>query len=95
MKVARFSHGESISFGIVDEEEHALVVLKADPMFAGYDPTGERVPLAEAKLLAPVIPRSKVVAVGKNYREHAAEMGGEAPAEPRLSRCFVLPGSVP
>lgn len=90
MKVARFSHGESISFGIVDEEEHELVVLKADPMFAGYDPTGERVPLAEAKLLAPVIPRSKVVAVGKNYRDHAAEMGGEAPAEPLL---FLKPNT--
>ncbi|KZE94559.1 Ureidoglycolate lyase [Agromyces sp. NDB4Y10] len=90
MKVARFSHGESISFGIVDEEEHELVVLKADPMFAGYDPTGERVPLAEAKLLAPVIPRSKVVAVGKNYHDHAAEMGGEAPAEPLL---FLKPNT--
>lgn len=90
MKVARFTHGESISFGIVDEEEHELVVLKADPMFAGYDPTGERVPLAEAKLLAPVIPRSKVVAVGKNYRDHAAEMGGEAPAEPLL---FLKPNT--
>lgn len=90
MKVARFSHRESISFGIVDEEEHELIVLKADPMFAGYDPTGERVPLAEAKLLAPVIPRSKVVAVGKNYRDHAAEMGGEAPAEPLL---FLKPNT--
>lgn len=90
MKVARFSHGESISFGIVDEEEHELVVLKADPMFAGYVPTGERVPLAEAKLLAPVIPRSKVVAVGKNYHDHAAEMGGEAPAEPLL---FLKPNT--
>ena len=82
MKIARFSHGESISFGIVDEEDDELVVLKADPMFAGFEPTGERVPLGEVKLLAPVIPRSKVVAVGKNYHEHAAEMGGEAPAEP-------------
>lgn len=90
MKIARFSHGESISFGIVDEEEHELVVLKADPMFAGFDPTGERVPLAEAKLLAPVIPRSKVVAVGRNYREHAAEFGNEAPAEPLL---FLKPNT--
>jgi 2-keto-4-pentenoate hydratase/2-oxohepta-3-ene-1,7-dioic acid hydratase in catechol pathway len=90
MKIARFSHGESISFGIVDEEEHELIVLKADPMFAGFDPTGERVPLAEAKLLAPVIPRSKVVAVGRNYREHAAEFGNEAPAEPLL---FLKPNT--
>ena len=90
MKIARFSHGETIAFGIVDEEEDELVVLKADPMFAGYEPTGERVPLSEAKLLAPVIPRSKVVAVGKNYREHAAEMGGESPAEPLL---FLKPNT--
>ncbi|WP_395242829.1 fumarylacetoacetate hydrolase family protein [Agromyces sp. MMS24-K17] len=90
MKVARFSHGESISFGVVDEEEHELVVLKGDPMFAGFDPTGERVPLAEAKLLAPVIPRSKVVAVGRNYRDHAAEFGNEVPAEPLL---FLKPNT--
>ena len=90
MKIARFSHDDHIAFGIVDEEEHELVVLKADPMFAGFEPTGERVPLAEAKLLAPVIPRSKVVAVGKNYREHAAEMGGEAPVEPLL---FLKPNT--
>src|SRR6478609_5226524 len=90
MKIARFSHGESISFGVVDEEEHELVVLKSDPMFAGFDPTGERVALADATLLAPVIPRSKVVAVGKNYRDHAAEMGGEAPADPLL---FLKPNT--
>ncbi|MRG58816.1 DUF2437 domain-containing protein [Agromyces sp. CFH 90414] len=90
MKVARFSHGESISFGIVDEEENELVVLKADPLFAGFETTGERVPMGEAKLLAPVIPRSKVVAVGRNYREHAAEFGNEAPAEPLL---FLKPNT--
>lgn len=90
MKIARFSHDDSISFGIVDEEEHELVLLKADPMFAGYEPTGERVPLSEVKLLAPVIPRSKIVAVGKNYHDHAAEMGGEAPAEPLL---FLKPNT--
>lgn len=90
MKIARFSHGEAMSYGILDEEEQEFVVLKSDPLFAGYDPTGERVPVAEAKLLAPVIPRSKIVAVGKNYRDHAAEMGGEAPAEPLL---FLKPNT--
>jgi 2-keto-4-pentenoate hydratase/2-oxohepta-3-ene-1,7-dioic acid hydratase in catechol pathway len=90
MKIARFSHGESIAFGIVDEEEDELVVLKSDPMFAGYEPTGERVPLADAKLLAPVIPRSKVVAVGRNYREHAAESGSDVPEEPLI---FLKPNT--
>ncbi len=88
MKIARFSHAGAISFGVVDETE--IVVLKGDPMFAGFDPTGERVSLADVTLLAPVIPRSKVVAVGKNYRAHAAEMGGEAPAEPLL---FLVPNT--
>lgn len=88
MKIARLSHNDGIKYGILDEGE--LVVLAGDPMFAGYETTGERVPLADAVLLAPVIPRSKVVCVGKNYHDHAAEMGGEAPAEPLL---FLKPNT--
>jgi 2-keto-4-pentenoate hydratase/2-oxohepta-3-ene-1,7-dioic acid hydratase in catechol pathway len=82
VRIARFSHQDTIRYGIVDDDE--LVVLAGDPMFAGYDTTGERVPLSDVALLAPVIPRSKIVAVGRNYREHAAEFGNEAPAEPLL-----------
>lgn len=88
MKIARFSHQDAIRYGIVDEAE--LVVLAGDPLFAGFDTTGERVALSDAALLAPVIPRSKVVCVGKNYSDHAAEMGGEAPAEPLL---FLKPNT--
>jgi 2-keto-4-pentenoate hydratase/2-oxohepta-3-ene-1,7-dioic acid hydratase in catechol pathway len=82
VRIARFSHQDAIRYGIVDGTE--LVVLAGDPMFAGYETTGERVPVADVALLAPVIPRSKVVCVGKNYADHAAEMGGEAPKEPLL-----------
>ncbi len=82
MKIARFSHGGDLKFGILDDDE--LVVLRGDPMFVGFETTEDRVALADVKLLAPVIPRSKVVAVGRNYREHAAEMGNEVPAEPLL-----------
>lgn len=88
MKIARFSHQDAIRYGIVDDGE--LVVLAGDPMFAGFETTGERVPLTEVALLAPVIPRSKVVCIGKNYRDHAAEMGGEAPAEPLM---FLKPNT--
>lgn len=88
MKIARFSHQDAIRYGIVDDGE--LVVLAGDPMFAGFDTTGERVPLADVALLAPVIPRSKVVCIGKNYHDHAAEMGGEAPAEPLM---FLKPNT--
>ena len=82
VRIARFSHNDAIKFGIVDEGE--LVVLAGDPMFAGYDTTGERVPLSDVALLAPVIPRSKVVCVGRNYRDHAAELGNDIPAAPML-----------
>src|SRR6202142_3993752 len=43
----------------------------------------DHVALAEARLLAPVRP-SKIVCVGRNYREHAAELGNEVPSEPLL-----------
>lgn len=88
MKIARFSHNDAIRYGILDGGD--LVVLEGDPMFAGYETTGDRVPLADAALLAPVIPRSKVVCVGKNYHDHAKEMGGEAPEEPLL---FLKPNT--
>ena len=88
MKIARFSTGGDPRFGIVDDDE--IVGLRGDPMFSGFDTTEERIPLADVKLLAPVIPRSKVVAVGRNYREHAAELGNEAPAEPLL---FLKPNT--
>lgn len=82
MRVARFSHNDTINYGIVDDGE--LVVLAGDPMFAGFDTTGERVPLGAVTLLAPVIPRSKIVCVGRNYQDHAAELGNDVPVEPLL-----------
>ncbi|WP_150306836.1 fumarylacetoacetate hydrolase family protein [Planctomonas psychrotolerans] len=90
MKIVRFSQGLDPMYGILDEEENEYVVLAGDPMFAGFETTGKRVPAAEARILAPVIPRSKVVAVGKNYAEHAAEMGGEAPTTPLI---FLKPNT--
>src|SRR5688572_450127 len=59
-------------------------------MYTGIDPSGEQLPVADVRLLAPVIPRSKVVAIGKNYAAHAAEMGGEVPAEPLM---FIKPNT--
>jgi len=88
MKIARFSHQDTIHFGILDDSD--LVVLNGDPLFAGFGTTGERIPIADTTFLAPVIPRSKVVCVGKNYHDHAAEMGGVAPAEPLL---FLKPNT--
>ncbi|WP_165066461.1 fumarylacetoacetate hydrolase family protein [Marisediminicola senii] len=89
MRIARFSTGGGDPrYGIVDDDE--LVVLAGDPMFSGFDTTGERVPLSRAKLLAPVIPRSKVVCVGLNYAEHRADMGETGPSTPLI---FLKPNT--
>ena len=90
MKVARFATpGDDPRYGIVDGDE--LVVLTADPMYAGFDTTGERVPLADARLLAPVIPRSKVVCIGLNYADHRADMTMvDAPENPLM---FLKPNT--
>ncbi len=88
MKIARFSTGGDPQFGIVDDDE--LVVLAGDPMFHGYETTGERIALAGARILAPVIPRSKVVCIGMNYAEHAKEMAYEGPDNPLI---FLKPNT--
>jgi 2-keto-4-pentenoate hydratase/2-oxohepta-3-ene-1,7-dioic acid hydratase in catechol pathway len=87
VKVARFSNGAEPRFGIVDGPE--LVVLKGHPLVAGYQTTGERIPLKELKLLAPTIP-SKIVCIGKNFADHAAEIGEEVTEEPLI---FFKPSS--
>lgn len=53
------------------------------------DPFAEPLPLDSVRLLAPVVP-SKIVCVGRNYREHAAELGNPMPQEPLL---FLKPPS--
>ena len=87
MRVARFSLNGEPRFGIVDGPE--LVVLKGHPLVLGYETTGERVPIKEVKLLAPTIP-SKVVCIGKNYADHAAELGIALNEEPTI---FFKPSS--
>jgi 2-keto-4-pentenoate hydratase/2-oxohepta-3-ene-1,7-dioic acid hydratase in catechol pathway len=87
VKVARFSNGAEPRFGIVDGPE--LVVLKGHPLVAGYQTTGERIPLKDVKLLAPTIP-SKIVCIGKNFADHAAEIGEEITDEPLI---FLKPSS--
>ena len=59
------------------------------PGKGGVQFTGATFPLDDVRLLAPVLP-SKVVAVGRNYADHAREMGGEPPAEPVL---FLKPST--
>ena len=87
MRIARFTTGDDPAYGIVqgDPGSEVITPLAGDPLYIGLQPSGaDPVLLEDARLLAPVIPRSKVVAIGKNYADHAKEMGGEAPAEPMM-----------
>lgn len=90
MRIARFTTGSDPRYAVVEEDSEDLVVLAGDPLYAPLEPTGKRVPLQEARLLAPVIPRSKVIGVGRNYAAHAAELGNEVPEEPIL---FLKPNT--
>ena len=88
MRVARFADGAEPQYGIVELTEdggrfpQTVSVLTGDPLVGQVQLTGERKDLDGVRLLAPVIPRSKIVAIGRNYAAHAAEMGGEVPANP-------------
>ena len=80
--------GEDPRFGVVEGAE--IAVVTGDPLYTPIQFTGQRVPLDDARLLAPVIPRSKVVGIGRNYAEHAAELGNEVPTEPLI---FLKPNT--
>ena len=86
MRIARYSHDDGVSFGVVEGDEVAEI---AGHPFGPVTFTGRRVPIAKVRLLAPVLP-SKVVAIGKNCAEHAAEMGGDVPERPLI---FLKPST--
>jgi len=92
VRIARFTDGSEPGFGVVEgsvEEGTAEVAGIAPHPFGAFSFTGVRRPLGDVRLLAPVLP-SKVLCVGKNYADHAREMGGEAPARPVL---FLKPST--
>jgi 2-keto-4-pentenoate hydratase/2-oxohepta-3-ene-1,7-dioic acid hydratase in catechol pathway len=99
VRIARFTTGDEPSYGVVvgdldqfgqPAEDAVVVELAGDPLYAGIRLLEKEHRLADVKLLAPVLPRSKIVGVGKNYAAHAAEMGGEQPADPLL---FLKPNT--
>ena len=90
MRIARFKTTETgsaggVGFGVVDgdiEDPTSLHVTAIDGHpFAPFQAVGEPLPLAGVRLLAPVLP-SKVLGFGRNYAEHAKEMGNEVPDIP-------------
>lgn len=80
MKFVRILRGNTPVWGVVKEDK--VHTLSAPPFEAlAYD--GDSLPLGSCRLLAPCEP-TKIVCVGKNYAEHARELGGEPPERPLL-----------
>ncbi len=99
MRIARFTTGDDPQFGVVTGEldEHGevdpdatVVAIASDPLYAGIHLTDQQFRLEDVRLLAPVLPRSKVVGIGRNYAAHAAELGHDLPAEPLM---FLKPNT--
>jgi 2-keto-4-pentenoate hydratase/2-oxohepta-3-ene-1,7-dioic acid hydratase in catechol pathway len=90
VRIARIAHPDGVAFVVVEGERDDRVAVEiAEHPFGQPTFTGRRWPLADARLLAPILP-TKVVCVGKNYADHAREMGGEAPADPVI---FLKPNT--
>ncbi|WP_028658977.1 fumarylacetoacetate hydrolase family protein [Nocardioides insulae] len=95
MRIVRFSQARSsqvepqygVLVGELDEfgqpeAESRIVALAGDPLYVGVKLLEQEHRLEDVRLLAPVLPRSKVVGIGRNYAKHAAELGNEVPEEP-------------
>ncbi|WP_432478912.1 fumarylacetoacetate hydrolase family protein [Nocardioides sp. GXQ0305] len=99
MRIARFTTGDDPLYGVVTGEldefgqasdDAVVVTLAGDPLYAGVKATSEEHKLSDVRLLAPVLPRSKVIGVGRNYAAHAAELDHDVPDEPLL---FLKPNT--
>ena len=92
MRIARFTTGEDPQYGVVAgelddqgqlEDDAVIVALAGDPLYVGIKLLEQEHRLADVRLLAPVLP-SKIIGIGKNYADHAKEMGGVDPTEPLM-----------
>lgn len=97
MRIARFIYHDEPTYGVVegdlppvdasgslDTSGLRIAVLSGDPFFSPSQSTGEQLNFDDVRLVAPIIPRSKVVGVGRNFADHAAELGNEVPQTPLI-----------
>jgi 2-keto-4-pentenoate hydratase/2-oxohepta-3-ene-1,7-dioic acid hydratase in catechol pathway len=80
VRLVRYRIGARIATGFVEGDS---VRGLRGTFFEDPVPSGDEAPLDDVRLLAPVLP-SKVVAVARNYPEHAQEMGNPVPETPML-----------
>jgi len=86
MKICRFRKSGQVLHGLVAND---VVQVLRGSIFEPFALTETIYPLKEVELLAPCEP-GKIVAIGRNYRDHAAEFGHDVPAEPLL---FLKPST--
>jgi len=86
LKLARFLKDSSIKFGVVEGEK---VIEIEGSIFSNFKKTSITHKLNSVKLLAPCEP-SKVIAIGLNYKAHAAEFNKPLPEEPMI---FMKPST--
>jgi 2-keto-4-pentenoate hydratase/2-oxohepta-3-ene-1,7-dioic acid hydratase in catechol pathway len=86
MKIVRYQEGTVIKWGVI--EEKMVREMEGDP-FEHFHLSSKTKKIEEVKLLSPCLP-SKIVALGLNYRDHAAEVKMELPKEPLL---FLKPST--
>lgn len=88
MIIARFIVDNDPMYGVVEDNE--VIAIAGDPFCHGINSTGAKHKLEDVRLLAPIIPRSKVVGFARTYSNHAAELGNEVPVEPMI---FLKPNT--
>jgi 2-keto-4-pentenoate hydratase/2-oxohepta-3-ene-1,7-dioic acid hydratase in catechol pathway len=89
MRIARFTIDEEPVYGVVQGEEGEEVIhqVGGDPLYTEITPTDRTYQLDQVRLLAPVIPRSKVVGVARTYRSPAGETQPVWFGKPNTSIC--------
>ncbi len=86
MKIVRYQDGPRTQWGVIEGE--SVRTMEGDP-FGHFRLTSVAKKMEEARLLSPCLP-SKIVALGINYRDHAAEMKDDLPDEPLI---FLKPST--
>ncbi|MEO6793357.1 MAG: fumarylacetoacetate hydrolase family protein [Mycobacterium sp.] len=93
MRLGRIASPDGVAFvsveGEPDRPQEMTVREIAEHPFGTPEFTGRSWPLADVRLLAPIL-ASKVVCIGKNYAAHIAEMGGAPPSNPTM---FLKPNT--
>jgi 2-keto-4-pentenoate hydratase/2-oxohepta-3-ene-1,7-dioic acid hydratase in catechol pathway len=90
MRLGRIASPDGVAFVSIEGDAGEVMAREiAEHPFGTPTFTGRTWPLADVRLLAPIL-ASKVVCMGKNYAAHAAEMGGVAPEDPVI---FLKPNT--